>query len=68
MIDSSAKSLLLILEYSDLSVALRTSEKKSKARTAWQPLNTVADPTGKGVVGVIDEELGYEDRMREVLD
>jgi beta-1,4-N-acetylglucosaminyltransferase len=56
------------MEHSDLPAALGASEKKRKARTPWQPVNPGADPTGKGIVGVMDEELGYENRMRETLD
>jgi len=53
---------------SDLPGALRASEKKSRARTVWQSVDSTADPIGTGVVGVMDEELGYESRMREMLD
>lgn len=56
------------MEHSDLPAALKASEEKSKARTPWQPLNSGADQSGKGVMGVMDEELGYEIRMRETLD
>jgi hypothetical protein len=53
---------------SELPTALRESEKRSKARKEWKPARQGADPTGRGVVGVMDEELGYESTMRETLD
>lgn len=50
--------------FSDLAASLEESEKKSKSRTGWPPVNSGE----RGVMGVVDEELGYESRMREILD
>jgi hypothetical protein len=52
----------------DLSAALRVSEVKSNARTTWPPINNGAHQGRNGVVDVIDDELGYEMHMREILD
>lgn len=52
----------------DLPAALKASEEKSLARKAWRPENSGADPTGRGINGVLDEEVGYELSIREILD
>jgi len=54
-------------ELSDLASALRKNEQEAKSRTAW-PTTQALDPSGRGLVGVMDEEMGYEARMRETLD
>lgn len=47
-----------------LSETLRENEERSRSKTDWPPVNS-----GKrGVMGVVDEELGYENRAREMLD
>lgn len=47
-----------------LGDALRRNEERSKIRQAWPP----ADRCERGVMTFIDEDLGYENRMRETLD
>lgn len=49
---------------SSLSEALVQSEEKSKSRTEWPPV----DSEERGVMQIVDAEMGYEARMREVLD
>ncbi|KAI9740875.1 MAG: N-acetylglucosaminyldiphosphodolichol N-acetylglucosaminyltransferase catalytic subunit alg13 [Claussenomyces sp. TS43310] len=49
---------------SSISAALEASERKSRARTAWPPVNSGE----RGVMDIVDQELGYETRMRETLD
>jgi hypothetical protein len=49
---------------SGLAASLEESEKKGSARTAWPPVNSGE----KGIMAVVDAELGYEARTREVLD
>ncbi|KAK4694116.1 hypothetical protein P7C71_g3410, partial [Lecanoromycetidae sp. Uapishka_2] len=46
---------------SDLSAALRLSESLRKSQQAWPPDNSAEDPSGKGLIGVMDDELGFVD-------
>jgi hypothetical protein len=34
----------------------------------WPPVDSDADQAKNGIVDILDEELGYEIHMREVLD
>jgi hypothetical protein len=34
----------------------------------WPPVNNDADQARNGIVNILDEELGYENHMREILD
>lgn len=73
---SVATSFTVLVMYtnlciSDLSSALRETEKKSQARTQWTTKSSHEDErTGgtdlkrKGIGSVVDEELGYEERTR----
>ncbi|KAL8694022.1 MAG: hypothetical protein Q9218_001260 [Villophora microphyllina] len=45
----------------DLSAALTESELLRKNRQAWPPYNRGADPSGRGLAGVMDEEMGFYD-------
>jgi beta-1,4-N-acetylglucosaminyltransferase len=51
-----------------LEVALLESDIKSKNRLGWPPAAGSEDPVGKGMQGVLDEELGYENQVRATLD
>lgn len=46
---------------SDLPAALKESETLRKERQAWPPDNRGADPSGRGLAGVMDEEMGFYD-------
>jgi hypothetical protein len=59
---------LLTTGLRDLPGALKASEEKNLARKAWRRENNDADPTGRGINGVLDEEVGYELSTREILD
>ncbi|KAL8720518.1 MAG: hypothetical protein Q9225_002640 [Loekoesia sp. 1 TL-2023] len=45
----------------DLPAALRESEVHRKKLQAWPPNNRGADPSGRGLAGVMDEEMGFYD-------
>ncbi|KAK3173339.1 hypothetical protein OEA41_006668 [Lepraria neglecta] len=45
----------------DLPAAIRQSESLRKSRNAWPPRNEREDPSGKGLIGVMDDELGFVD-------
>lgn len=49
---------------SAMSEALEHAEEKSNTRPKWPPVNSGE----RGVMGLVDEELGYETNMRGVLD
>ena len=46
---------------SDLPAAIRQSEGQRKTHKPWPPANTEEDPSGKGLVGIMDDELGFVD-------
>ena len=46
---------------SDLPAAIRQSESLRTTRNPWPPQDTGEDPSGKGLVGVMDDELGFVD-------
>lgn len=46
---------------SDLPAAIRQSETLRQKRHPWPPANEGADPSGKGLIGVMDDELGFVD-------
>ena len=46
---------------SDLPAAIRQSESLRKSNKPWPPADTGEDPSGKGLVGVMDDELGFVD-------
>lgn len=45
----------------NLPKALRESEVHRKKLQAWPPNNRQADPSGRGLAGVMDEEMGFFD-------
>ena len=47
--------------FSDLPAAIRQSENLRKSPTVWPPSNEREDPSGKGLIGVMDDELGFVD-------
>ncbi len=47
--------------HSDLPAALRLSESLRKTQHTWPPSNHAEDPSGKGLIGVMDDELGFVD-------
>ncbi|KAL8873565.1 MAG: hypothetical protein Q9174_000981 [Haloplaca sp. 1 TL-2023] len=48
-------------DVNDLPAALQESEVLRKERQAWPPDNRKADPSGRGLAGVMDEEMGFYD-------
>lgn len=44
-----------------LPAALGESEVHRKKLQAWPPSNRGADPSGRGLAGVMDEEMGFYD-------
>jgi hypothetical protein len=52
----------------NLPGALKASEEKSLSKKAWRPEESGADPTRRGINGVMDEEVGFELSTREILD
>lgn len=46
---------------SDLSQALSESEILRKKQSAWPPSNKGHDPSGRGLAGVMDDEMGFVD-------
>lgn len=46
---------------SDLPAAIRQSESLRKTQNPWPPADTGEDPSGKGLVGVMDDEMGFVD-------
>lgn len=47
--------------FSDLPAAIRQVESLRKKQNCWPPVDEGADPTGKGLLGVMDDELGFVD-------
>ncbi|KAL8775014.1 MAG: hypothetical protein Q9209_000493 [Squamulea sp. 1 TL-2023] len=45
----------------DLSAALAESDSLRAKRQTWPPQNRGADPSGRGLAGVMDEEMGFYD-------
>ncbi|KAL2045152.1 hypothetical protein N7G274_002233 [Stereocaulon virgatum] len=45
----------------DLSAAIYQSESLRKSRSTWPPSNEKEDPSGNGLIGVMDDELGFVD-------
>ncbi|KAL9608401.1 MAG: hypothetical protein Q9167_006764 [Letrouitia subvulpina] len=45
----------------NLPTALRQAEKLREKKNAWPPNNHRADPSGQGLAGVMDDELGFVD-------
>ena len=46
---------------SDLPRALEDAEALRRKQHAWPPDNRKVDPSGKGLIGVMDDELGFVD-------
>ena len=46
---------------SDLPAAIRQSESLRKGQKIWPPTDAEEDLSGKGLVGVMDDELGFVD-------
>ena len=46
---------------SDLAAAIHQCETLRGNQSAWPPSNEKADPSGKGLLGVMDDELGFVD-------
>ena len=51
----------LILRASDLPAAIRQAEVLRDKQHAWPPDNKEADPSGRGLAGVMDDEMGFVD-------
>jgi hypothetical protein len=60
------RSVLIISR--DLATSLNASEVKNSTRRMWAPVNSNVNQTRIGLVQFLDEELGYETHMREILD
>ena len=56
----NAQDALLTL-LSDLPAAIRRSESLRNTQSPWPPADTGEDPSGKGLIGVMDDELGFVD-------
>lgn len=46
---------------SDLTAALQQSEELRKKQSAWPPRNEGDEPSRKGLIGVMDDEMGFVD-------
>lgn len=46
---------------SDLPAAIRRSESLRKTQNPWPPADTGEDPSSKGLMGVMDDEMGFVD-------
>ena len=46
---------------SDLPAAIGQSEELRKKQRAWPPSNNENDPSGRGLAGVMDDEMGFVD-------
>ncbi|KAL9030885.1 MAG: hypothetical protein Q9196_001028 [Gyalolechia fulgens] len=57
----SKQGYLIHGQLDNLSNALRESEVHRKKLQAWPPNNRGADPSGRGLAGVMDEEMGFYD-------
>ncbi|KAI4175784.1 MAG: hypothetical protein LQ343_001397 [Gyalolechia ehrenbergii] len=57
----SKQGYLVRGQLDDLPKALRESEVHRKKLQAWPPNNRGADPSGRGLAGVMDEEMGFYD-------
>ena len=51
----------LLTWLSDLPAALGRSESLRNTQSPWPPADTGEDPAGKGLIGVMDDELGFVD-------
>lgn len=47
--------------HSDLPAAIQQSESQRKTPKPWPPADTGEDSSGKGLVGIMDDELGFVD-------
>ena len=47
--------------HSNLPAAIERSETLRKTQNPWPPADTGEDPSGKGLIGVMDDELGFVD-------
>ena len=54
------ESRMLILS-SDLPAAIHQCESLRKKQNVWPPDNKETDPSGKGLIGIMDDELGFVD-------
>ena len=45
----------------NLPAALEESQKLQSLHRGWPPVNSGADPTGRGLAGVMDDEMGFLD-------
>ncbi|KAL9006555.1 MAG: hypothetical protein Q9188_000715 [Gyalolechia gomerana] len=57
----SKQGYLVRGQLDDLPKALRESEVLRKKLQAWPPNSRGADPSGRGLAGVMDEEMGFYD-------
>ena len=46
---------------SDLVPALRQSDGLREKQQAWPPDNRGVDPSGRGLAGIMDDEMGFVD-------
>ncbi|SLM36273.1 udp-n-acetylglucosamine transferase subunit alg13 [Lasallia pustulata] len=46
---------------SDLPSAIRQSEANRAFQKSWPPVNSGEDPSGRGLAGVMDDEMGFVD-------
>lgn len=46
---------------SDLPAAIEEAERLREKQHVWPPDNRAADPSGRGLIGVMDDEMGFVD-------
>lgn len=46
---------------SNLPTAIQQAEVLREKQNAWPPDNSKDDPSGKGLIGVMDDEMGFVD-------
>ena len=51
----------MLIFSSDLPAAIHQCESLRKKQNVWPPDNKEADPSGKGLIGIMDDELGFVD-------
>jgi beta-1,4-N-acetylglucosaminyltransferase len=47
--------------HSDLATAFAHSEKLRERHKSWPPVNSGEDPSGRGLAGVMEDEMGFVD-------
>jgi beta-1,4-N-acetylglucosaminyltransferase len=53
--------IAILTPYSDLAAAIAESEKLREKQKSWPPVNSGEDPSGRGLAGVMEDEMGFVD-------